>query len=213
MSFHKAPLWMIHHWRIDGFGIFTLTQWVSRPPGRCLSGYCFKRWILLLTSCTQSLQGGDTSQSDPTEHGTHIFGFLIYGAGVKDNTNGCFSYLQTSLWQLTGGLFKSYSAQIILFIRSCECRICIWPPLLETVFVCVCPTSRDLIGILRRYNWISQPLGLSLVSSVSLTSFSCCRWNRLIMLADFHRIRNCFLESPFSVWVYMCHKESTNIET
>lgn len=69
ISFHKAPLWMVHHWLIDGFGIFTLTWWVSRPPGQCLSGYCFKRWILLLAGCTQSLHRGNTSQLDPTEHG------------------------------------------------------------------------------------------------------------------------------------------------
>lgn len=125
-----------------GFGISTHIQWVSRPPIQSRP-----TWILLLTSCTQTLHSWNQLNVDS---------FWL-------------SDLLQTLWQLIQGLHKHCHNQhnwLKVSTGSVHSRHS-WK------LVCVCPTSSDLVGILRRCNWIGQPLGLSFVSSCALTSFSC----------------------------------------
>lgn len=80
----------------------------------------------------------------------------------RPHKSRCFNWLKNTMAKLK----TEHSS--FTFLCLCE-----HPLLLEKAFVCICPTSKDLVGNLRRCNWVCLPLGLSLAFTRSLTSFSC----------------------------------------
>lgn len=149
--------WHLSHWR------------VNRTPGRCLSGFCFKRWIVTNKLCKGKEEFTVGSKWTWMDKQLLFLAFCPRG-GVK---NSCFSHIHAALWQLREIHF------IYTFMWAQDfCPV--QTPSLDTVFVCICPTSGDLVGILWRHGWVGQSLGLSLVSAITLSSFSCRTSNRSI---------------------------------